>query len=657
MQDLIKKSSFREYLLEKGILDKDTVERVYAEMADSDRTVVEVLLAKDLVNEQTLRDMLAEYTTLKIGEVPFGLPIKTMSFIKYEIAYRYRIVSFEVTESFVRIATDNPLDLEMREIIDFLSRARNTKIELFVVNRSEINQLLEAYQEKLKMENLLTQEKFDEIKQKYGGLSTKVQGPEVKMVVDKIEQSDDKPAVIEGKPSSGADQGSNLEGEAMAEEKISQLREGGLFEDDYSAEQKNWLKLLQKNIESIDELKKVINTRNIPQIVASFVNFAIHQRASDIHIEPMTDKIRVRYRMDGVLQEIVQMDKSLQPALVSRIKILALLKIDEHRIPQDGQFRVTFEGRIVDLRISVLPTVYGEKTVIRILDVSGGKLTLDQLGLHGTNKEIVERSSHLSNGMILATGPTGSGKSTTLFSILGIVSVPGVNVITLEDPVEYHIPGVNQCQINDEIGFSFAKGLRSILRQDPNVIMVGEIRDTETAELAVQASLTGHLVLSTLHTNDAPSAVPRLIDMEVEPFLIASSLAMVMAQRLVRKVCDHCRSELEIPASKVEEIKQQLMTVPKKHLDMVGVDLNDIKFYKGLGCEYCGNSGFKGRVALYEVMEMTETLQQLTIQKASGNVIFDQAVKEGMITMRQDGFIKSILGVTTLDEVYRVTTK
>ncbi|HPN67696.1 MAG TPA: type II/IV secretion system protein [bacterium] len=649
----LQKSNFQKFIVSKQVLDAETADRVFNELVLDGKNIVDLILAKGLLNEDVLRDLLAEYTGWKVGEVPFGLPYRTYEFIKYNISQKYRIVCFEVSDSFVRVATDNPLNLEMKEIIDFLSRARGIQIGLFVVSRSDMNQLLAAYREVYERRKDI----YDNVPNNINNESEEQPLAHVQMQIDKVEKVEAPKPVQKEKEMSAAASTENLESNAVVEERIEELREGGLFEDDYNSEQKSWLKLLQKNVESREDLQGIINTRNIPQIVASFVNFAIHRKASDVHIEPMPNKIRVRYRIDGVLEEVVQMDKTLQPALISRIKILALLKIDEHRVPQDGQFRVTFEGRLVDLRISSLPTVYGEKIVIRILDVSGGRLTLEQLGLQGLNKEKVERNSHRNNGMILATGPTGSGKSTTLFSILGIVSVPGVNVITLEDPVEYHIPGVNQCQINDEIGFSFAKGLRSILRQDPNVIMVGEIRDTETAELAVHASLTGHLVLSTLHTNDAPSAVPRLIDMEVEPFLIASSLVLVMAQRLVRKVCDHCKSEITVPESKKVEITESLKTVPSEHLKRINLDLNDMKFYRGLGCDYCNNTGFKGRIAVYEIMEMSDELQKLAIKKVSGNDIFEQAVREGMITMRQDGFIKALQGMTTLDEVYRVTTK
>lgn len=645
MKDLIKKNSFKQYLVDNNLLDDETSSRILVESREQQRSIVELILSKGLMPEENLRDILADYSSLKIGEVPFGLALNVYQFINYIISYRYRVVAFDVKDDYVKIATDNPLDLQMREIIDFLARAKQVKIDIYIVTHSEIVKLVKNYESMLIEEGLLDRRDAEILHQKFGNLTTEVKQAPLLGKEETAEESDSQKASGE------------LQNLAESEVQLQEIKISNYFESDYSVEQKTWLQMLKQKVESLDELKKIVNSRDIPRLVAAFVHYAIFVSASDIHIESLADKIRVRFRVDGVLQQIMELDKALAPALVSRIKILALLKIDEHRIPQDGQFRVIFEGRMVDLRISSLPTVYGEKVVIRILDVSGGKLTLDQLGVQGLQKIKLERNIHRTNGMILSTGPTGSGKSTTLFSILGIVSVPGVNVITLEDPVEYHIPGVNQCQVNSEIGFSFAKGLRSILRQDPNIIMVGEIRDTETAELAVHASLTGHLVLSTLHTNDAPSAVPRLIDMDIEPFLITSSLILVMAQRLVRKMCDHCRQEVKVPQEKINEVLQTLKNVPKEHLDMLNVDLDNIKFYKGLGCPYCRNSGYAGRIAVFEIMEMTDAIQELAIKKVSGVDIFNQAVKDGMVTMRQDGFLKAMQGITSLDEVYRVTTK
>jgi len=644
MQEKISQNTLRDFLIEKTEMDQETVMRLLDDSLNEKRSLADLMIARNLLTEEQVRDLLSEYTSLPVGDVPFGLGLSTYQFIDFCIAYRYRLICFEIDNGEVSVVTDNPLNLEAREVVEFLGKARNVKVRLHVATKSDIVRLITNYRDLLLKKGQVTVDFVQGLEKKYGQIGTSVAPAKINQTSNMdSDNTNEELAVKSSATDIGTGEDLSIESDVVAQ--------------GYSEEQKSWLRLLQEKVQSEEALQNVINSRDIPRIVAALVHYAIYRQASDIHIEPMQNEIRVRYRIDGVLQKILILDKKLLPALVSRIKILALLKIDEHRIPQDGQFRVTFEGRMVDLRISSLPTVYGEKVVIRILDVSSGRLTLEQLGIDGLNKEIIEKNIKLSNGMILSTGPTGSGKSTTLFSILGIVSVPGVNVITLENPVEYHISGVNQCQTNEEAGFTFAKGLRSILRQDPNIIMVGEIRDTETAELAVNASLTGHLVLSTLHTNDAPSAVPRLIDMGVEPFLISSSLAMVMAQRLVRRICKNCKKEVEVPEEVRAKLKEELSTVPQEHFDKVGVNLDDIKLYKGLGCDNCQNTGFSGRIGIYEVMEMSNTLQDMTVRKESGTDLMEQALKEGMITMRKDGFIKVLQGHTTMDEVYRVTTE
>jgi type II secretory ATPase GspE/PulE/Tfp pilus assembly ATPase PilB-like protein len=339
------------------------------------------------------------------------------------------------------------------------------------------------------------------------------------------------------------------------------------------------------------------------------------------------------------------------PPLVSRVKILSKLKIDESRIPQDGRFDVNFKDHEVDVRVSTLPTVHGEKVVMRILDKSQGILSLEDLGMEGSSFEQTSRAIKKPYGIILSAGPTGSGKSTTLYAVLNRISVPGVNIVTLEDPVEYEIPGINQCQIKPEIGFTFASGLRSILRQDPNVIMVGEIRDTETANMATHAALTGHLVLSTLHTNDTAGALPRLINMGVEPFLITSSINLVIAQRLVRRICVKCKEEVKIPQKLVDELKAELAKISLNSQDRQRIP-EQLKLYHGKGCSSC-NQGFSGRVGIFEVMAITPTIEELAIAKRPANEIKEKAIQEGMITMKQDGILKAFAGVTTVDEVFQ----
>jgi type IV pilus assembly protein PilB len=405
----------------------------------------------------------------------------------------------------------------------------------------------------------------------------------------------------------------------------------------------------------------------VARVVNTILEFAVKSKASDIHIEPMETKTRVRYRIDGIMREAITLPKQVHPAVVSRIKIMSRLKIDEKRIPQDGRFRVTMHKKDNDLRVSTLPTIFGEKVVMRVLDRSTSAPTLEQLGYRGQALNIVHNNMKKPNGLILTTGPTGSGKSTSLFSILSQLNTGEVNTITLEDPVEYWITGVNQVQINVQAGLTFASGLRSVLRQDPNIIMVGEIRDQETAEMAIHSALTGHLVVSTLHTNSAAGAIPRFLDMGVEPFLLASSLKAVIGQRLARAVCPDCVESYEASS----EVTAQIKKVLPELFDEKSPIRNDIlEWYpkipktiftkpiplvRGVGCDTCSMTGYHGRVGIYEVMEINETIANLTIKHSSEFDILAAAKKEAnMLTLQQDGFLKALEGRTTLEEALRV---
>ncbi len=399
-------------------------------------------------------------------------------------------------------------------------------------------------------------------------------------------------------------------------------------------------------------LGEVIREAPIAQIVSAILEQAIRIRASDVHIEPQTGETRVRYRVDGILQERLMLPRRLQDAVVSRIKILADLKIDEKRIPQDGRFNFKMGESEVDLRVSTLPTVHGEKVVMRLLKKSGGIPTLPDLGLRGLALKNLEASIRRPHGIILVTGPTGSGKTTTLYSVLAILNNARVNIMTLEDPVEYEISGVNQVQINPAAGLTFATGLRSFLRQDPNIVLVGEIRDQETTELAIQAALTGHLVFSTLHTNNAAGAIPRLIDLGAEPFLVASALNAVVGQRIARRLCPTCREEYvpeEAVTTDIRKVVGSLWPQDKK-----------VVLYKGKGtvsgaaCETCGGSGYVGRLGVFEVFPVTDAISRLTLSRAPMKDIETQALTEGMISMKQDGYLKALEGVTTIEEVLRV---
>lgn len=481
---------------------------------------------------------------------------------------------------------------------------------------------------------------------------------------------------------------------------------------DSSAEEAEQQEVSAKDLAEDAPISKTVNI---------ILEYAVKSGASDIHLEPRESLVQVRYRIDGVLRETMTLPKNILAAVVSRIKILSSLKIDEHRVPQDGRFKFTVGSKTVALRVSTLPIMDGEKVVMRILDESTRALTLEELGFEGRGLDVIRRNLHKPHGMTLVTGPTGSGKSTTLYSVLSTMNTPGVNISTVEDPVEYRVQGVNQTQVNVKAGMTFAGGLRALLRQDPNIIMVGEIRDGETADLAVQAALTGHVVLSTLHTNNAATCLPRLLDMGIEPFLIASTVNTVIGQRLVRRLCEHCRVGYIPTATEVADLKKDFQvdaalklhkakleaaapaenaSKPGKHiepshdlaakksiLDKIASDPNIINrtaaeaaeakkaqaaepakketlevhgnqfvLYKpGPGCSECGNVGYKGRMGIYEILEVDEAVQKMIVSHATSEEIQAAAVRSGMLTMQQDGFLKVLRGQTTVEEIMRVT--
>ncbi|HEY5601155.1 MAG TPA: ATPase, T2SS/T4P/T4SS family [Patescibacteria group bacterium] len=392
---------------------------------------------------------------------------------------------------------------------------------------------------------------------------------------------------------------------------------------------------------------QVIREAPVAKIVSQLLEYGIKSKASDVHIEALEGKTRVRYRLDGILHEKLILPQKVHDAVVSRIKILSGMKIDEKRVPQDGRFNFTIGSESVDLRVSSLPTVHGEKIVMRLLKKSGGVPTMADLGLRGTALKNLESNILRPHGIILITGPTGSGKTTTLYSILTKINSVRVNIVTLEDPVEYQMGGINQVQINPAAGLTFASGLRSFLRQDPNIIMVGEIRDVETADLAIQASLTGHLVFSTLHTNNSAGALPRLLDMGAEPFLIASTVTSIVAQRVVRKICENCKETYE-PVKEVEEdIKKVLGELYKS-------GLKKLQLFRGKGCEECNSSGYTGRIGIFEVLVVSEKIGRLVMEHGTSQQVEQQSVIDGMVTLKQDGYLKAVEGITTIEEVLRV---
>lgn len=412
---------------------------------------------------------------------------------------------------------------------------------------------------------------------------------------------------------------------------------------------------------SEDDLKKAAEELPVVRIVETLLRHAITQHASDIHAEPAEKEVLIRYRIDGILRDAMVLPKQIAPGIIARIKVMANLKLDEHRLPQDGRFRIETAEEKVSFRVSILPVFDGEKAVLRLLPENAKGFTLEQLGFRGEGLERIEKGIRKPTGMILATGPTGSGKTTTLYTVIEILNTPAVNISTVEDPIEYRMPRINQSQVRPDIGFSFANGLRSLLRQDPDILMVGEIRDNETASLAVNAALTGHLVLSTLHTNSAAGALPRLLEMKVEPFLISSTVNVIIAQRLVRRLCKNEKPYI-LTADEIRSFGQsidpdRILEVLRKEKIVKPKDSwKDIKFYRPIPSADCPD-GYKDRVGIHEVLEMSETIKEMTVRMATSDEIERQARKEGMVTMFEDGIIKAAQGITSVEEILRVTSE
>jgi len=485
------------------------------------------------------------------------------------------------------------LDADNVQAVDFLSNRIGRPLKVYAATEEGIRQVLHQYQAKLS----------DDVVNQIGGMSE-----ELKKEAD-TEKAQKKPATI-----------------------------GTIVQD--------------------SPISKALNT---------ILEYAAKNRASDIHIEPLKDTLKIRCRIDGILRELMKLPKSTEPPLISRIKILSNLKIDEHRVPQDGEFSVVAAGKEIDLRVSVSPVVWGEQVVIRLLDKSGTSLKLEDMGYRGRALRAIRAGLERTNGMVLTSGPTGSGKSTSLYALLQEVKSDGVNIVTLEDPVEYKMDGVNQIQVNPDVGLTFSSGLRSILRQDPDIVMVGEIRDRETAELAVQASLTGHLVFSTLHTNSAAGILPRLLDMGVEPFLIASTVHTVIGQRLVRRVGKNKQTYTSDPAetAAIKDALGTLLPAAKEQTEVVSRDMGyqslplstDSAYTLTKGVDSPDSpGGYKGRMGVYEVFDISEPIQKLILKRATSGEIQAQAQAEGMVTMRQDGYLKALAGETTIKEVNRVAS-
>ena len=412
------------------------------------------------------------------------------------------------------------------------------------------------------------------------------------------------------------------------------------------SEAKDYSKEL-KNLQTLDVQKKL----NATELIALVMGAAQYMSASDVHIEPEEGMLKVRYRLDGVLQDILHLEKSLQKTLIQRLKVVSKLKLNVENVPQDGRFTFYYLNKPIDVRVSSLPSAYGEGVVLRLLGTGATQLKLNDLGFRGVAYEVIEQELNKPNGMIVTTGPTGSGKTTTLYAFLNELNDPGVKIITLEDPVEYKLPGIQQTPIDHNVDFDFAKGLRAILRQDPDIVMVGEIRDPETAEVALQAALTGHIVLSTLHTNDAVGAVPRLYNMGIKPFVIAPALNAVIAQRLVRRLCTDCIETESLQPQTLERIHKVLGLIPRS----AKVELpKELQFYHSKGCDACGGLGYKGRIGVYEVIQITDQIRDLILKQSSMQELKKLAVEQGMVSMLQDGLLKALDKITDVAEVYRV---
>jgi len=633
-----------------------------------------------------------------------------------EFVEKYRLVVFDQNRrGHYLIACEQPDSPITIKILDFIGKENGVNIEKFATSRDDIEYILKRIKgEKIekdtdsdkdtnsnKVATTVTQgeQSADQAMKNKAGVSgqnsndqdTNRKGPNTKSVIrglldsltsnqgsdftiDQVELTDDENKSSDAqsevkketetvskdtsKPEDVADKLTDLsseEAEIKSPDTVSIASDISAMQSQIvnsDSDENNLGSLIKEDIVNEKMLDDIVKEGFIPKIVAAVIDYALIKKASDIHVEPESKSLRIRCRVDGILRDVVKVPLKFHPPFISRIKILSKLKIDESRIPQDGRFDVQFNNHEVDVRVSTLPTVHGEKVVMRVLDKSQGILSLEDLGMQGSAFEETNLAIKKPFGIILSTGPTGSGKSTTLYAVLNRISVPGVNIVTLEDPVEYEIPGINQCQIKPEIGFTFASGLRSILRQDPNVIMVGEIRDAETAGMATHAALTGHLVLSTLHTNDTAGALPRLINMGVEPFLITSAINLVIAQRLVRRICPKCREEIKVPQKLMDELMAEMAKIPannKKDRERVPATP---KLFHGKGCSEC-TLGYKGRVGIYEVMTITPAIEELAIAKRSANEIKETAIKEGMITMKQDGIIKAFEGLTTADEVFQ----
>ncbi|MBN1618681.1 Flp pilus assembly complex ATPase component TadA [Candidatus Dojkabacteria bacterium] len=594
-----------EILQNKGILSQDQTNEVKVQVTKTNKSQEQVLIELGYVSEDQLAKAKSEEFNIPFVDLStVTIPQKLTTLINQDLLLTHKAVPFSETETEIHIAMSDPFDVPAIQAIQRDIKS-NQKLKVFIASNTQILQTLDK--------------KFGQ-----GGISS-----EVNLALEDVE------------------------------EPVTEI-------DDV--------------VEDITAAESSLINAPVARIVNSILQYGAKVKASDIHIEPMEKDIRIRYRVNGIMAEKLRLPRSVHSAIVARIKIMTkTMKIDEKRIPQDGRIPIRVGGMNIDLRISSLPTVFGEKIVMRLLDRSSGIAPLESTGMRGSAYKAYVDSVKNTSGIVLISGPTGSGKSRTLAGTIDKINKIDVNVITLEDPVEIRIPGVNQVQVNPDVGLTFASGLRSILRQDPDIIMVGEIRDGETARLAVQAALTGHLVLSTIHTNSAAAAIPRLIDMGLETYLLSAVLQCVIAQRLVRKVCKHCVEPYLVSQPEIDDINKVLGNIQNFNVidylkakckqdptqSMTGVKVEcpvdrgnghyDIYLYKGKGCDECGYTGYSGRIGIFEVISITDRISRMIMENKSSADINLQAIKDGMVTIMQDGYLKALEGITTIEEVLRVS--
>ncbi len=590
-----------ELLVKNGLLTMEQLARAVEEQKKHGGRLGGILIRMGFVSEKTLVEFMSrqfKIRTLELGKVE--IQPELIKLIPASLAKKFLLIPVQRVGSTLTVAMSDPTQLVALDDIKFMT---GYNIEPVLVAEAE---LLEA------------------IKRYYGGKGM-----------------DTGPSVMEAKDYFHAEE-EHEEVPGFGEEEESAL--SGFSEDDFQS----LVNVAVENVEVVEDVRDEVLTLEVDAPIVRLVNGilikAIKLGVSDIHIEPYEKSFRVRYRLDGVLRKAMGLPLKIRNAVISRIKIMAQLDIAERRLPQDGRIKMRFgKNREMDFRVSVVPTLWGEKVVLRLLDKSNLQLDMTKLGFEENQLKQFKAAIHRPYGMVLVTGPTGSGKTTTLYSALAELNKESDNIMTAEDPVEFNLPGINQVQMHEEIGLNFAAALRSFLRQDPDIIMVGEIRDFETAEIAIKAALTGHMVLSTVHTNDAPSTVNRLLNMGIEPFLVASATNLILAQRLGRKICPKCKEEVKLPSTALLELG-----VPEEEIPQVRV-------FRGRGCDYCLHTGYKGRIAFYEVMPVGEEIRELILVGASASEIKKEAMRLGMMTLRQSGIMRMKEGITTIEEVIRCT--